>query len=142
MIGPVLQNQPLKWGNNPSTYTRYLDCNGGACGDNTKVQLYMGNGGAGQLWSYVGGYLKSGEKCLTPSSTTNRAAVTTLPCSNHPWQAWQWQNTPSGDGYQLRNSASNMCLEVADGADSNGAQVQLGVCDTTVSRWKPVSLGE
>lgn len=154
---PVLLAQPLKWSNQSSNYTRYLDCDGGACSaTSNKTQIWQGSGAAGQSWTYdgsTGGGVTSGGHCL---ATVNNGVTSGTPvvaygsCDNGGkggtgGQQWVWQQ--AGDfattgGWQLKNPMSGLCLDIAGGVDANGSLTQLWDCAGSWSRWLPVAWGQ
>ena len=139
---PTLVNQPLKWSNDSGNYTRYLDCDGGACSNPAnKVQAWQPTGAGGQNWTWRNGGMYSGGEVLATylnglTNGTPIVATTDSGAGGTGGQEWRWQQHPSGQGWQLKNPWSGRCLDVAGGADANGSQVQLSDCNTSSSHWQ------
>ena len=138
---PTLNNQPLKWNKQ-----RYLECNGGRCLQNTKVQIWQGNGANGQQWSYNNGNntITSNGYCLdvANSGTSNGTKVQSHSCNNSNAQKWNWRRDSGGD-YSLLSAVSNKCLDVDNGVSANGQQVQIWDCNNSAAqKWSPVAFGQ
>ena len=143
----ALTSQPLKWAGNPSgNYTRYLDCDGGACTKNpNKVQIWQGSGAPGQQWTWNNGGVTSGGRCLATvdNGRTDGTRVVAHPgAGGTGGQEWVWTAPASGAGWLLKNPLSGKCLDVAGNVDADGSVMQLWSCDTTGSRWQPVPFGQ
>ena len=141
---PSLVNQRLQW-SNLTGFTRYLDCDKGACTDPAnKVQIWAGSGAQGQNWTWRNGGLYSGKELLATlaNGTANGTpviATTDSGAGGTGGQAWQWKSPTSGDGWQLFNPMSGRCLDIAGGVDMDGTQAVLWDCDTSISRWRPAN---
>ena len=144
---PLLVSQPLKWAGGSGQYTRYLDCDGGACTKaGNRVQIYTGSGAAGQAWTWRNNGLYSGTELLATANngTANETPVVATPdtgAGGTGGQAWVWLKNADG-GWQLQNPASQRCLDIAGGVDADRTIAQLWDCQTSSSRWKPVPWGQ
>lgn len=139
---PTLLNQRLQW-SNLTGFTRFLDCDKGACTDPAnKVQIWNGSGAQGQNWTWRNGGLYSGRELLATLANgtgngTPVIATTDSGAGGTGGQAWQWKSPKTGDGWQLFNPMSGRCLDIAGGIDKDGTQAILWDCDTSTSRWRP-----
>ncbi|AWZ03338.1 MULTISPECIES: ricin-type beta-trefoil lectin domain protein [unclassified Streptomyces] len=104
-----------------------LDMQSASSANSTPVQIYTCNGTGAQKFALSGSLLKVFDKCLTTSGTTAGSTVLLQPCDASASQTW----TKRADG-TLYNAQSTRCLSVPGNVTTNGTDVVLGDCATTV----------
>lgn len=100
---------------------------GGSGANDTPAEISTCNGTGGQKFELTGSLLKALNKCLTASGTTAGSTVLLQPCDGTPAQTW----TKRADG-TLYNPAATRCLAVPGDVTTNGTDLLLGDCATTV----------
>ncbi|MBT2451826.1 ricin-type beta-trefoil lectin domain protein [Streptomyces sp. ISL-43] len=93
----------------------------------TPAQIDTCNGTGAQKFNLTGSLLKTFNKCLTASGTTAGSTILLQPCDGTPAQTW----TKRSDG-TLYNPAATRCLAVPGDVSTNGTDLVLGDCGTTV----------
>ncbi|WP_405762038.1 ricin-type beta-trefoil lectin domain protein [Streptomyces sp. NBC_00045] len=104
-----------------------LETQGGSSANGTPAQINTCNTNGGQKFTLSGSLLKVLNKCLTASGTTAGSTVLLQPCDGTPAQTW----TKRADG-TLYNAAATRCLAVPGDVSTNGTDLVLGDCGTTV----------
>ncbi|WP_457029317.1 polymorphic toxin-type HINT domain-containing protein [Kitasatospora sp. P5_F3] len=104
-----------------------LETQGGSSTAGTPAQIYTCNTGGGQKLTTTGNLLKAFGKCLTAMGTAAASPVQLQTCDGTPAQTW----TSRTDG-TLLNAAANRCLAVPGDVTTNGTDVLLADCGTTV----------
>ncbi|WP_308222347.1 ricin-type beta-trefoil lectin domain protein [Kitasatospora sp. A2-31] len=104
-----------------------LDMQGGSSANGTPAQIYTCGSGGGQRFAVNGGVLKAFNKCVTAMGTAAGSLVQLQPCDGGAAQKW----TARADGTVL-NQAAARCLAVPGDVTTNGTDLVLGDCATTV----------
>ncbi|WP_433455638.1 RICIN domain-containing protein [Streptomyces sp. CA-142005] len=112
-----------------------LDVQGGGTANGTAVQIYTCNDSAAQEWKfwgvYDGGYAlynTNARKCLDVKSgdDANGTKIQLWSCNGSPAQQWDFDVRAAGE---LRNAATNKCLDLH--TFTNGNDAQLYTCNGT-----------
>ncbi|MGW5779415.1 ricin-type beta-trefoil lectin domain protein [Streptomyces sp. NPDC003863] len=104
-----------------------LDMQGGSSASGTPAQIYTCNTGGGQRFAVTGSLLKVFNKCVTAMGTTAGSPVQLQSCDGGTAQTW----TRRADG-TLYNAAAARCLAVPGDVTTNGTDLVVADCGTTV----------
>jgi len=114
--------------------TKCVDIVGGVFADGTAVDIYDCNGTNAQKWKFNGNALTSvnpadgSQWCLdagAQTSWTTGVHMKIWQCfSNLPQQAW----TPVTTSGNIQLTAANLCLDLTNGAKTNGNPLQIWTC--------------
>ncbi|MEV7416660.1 ricin-type beta-trefoil lectin domain protein [Streptomyces sp. NPDC089919] len=104
-----------------------LDAAGGSTAVGSPLQIYPCNANAGQKYATANSTLSSGNRCVQAMGTTAGSTVTFQDCDGGADQTW----TARADG-TLYNPAATRCLAVPGDVTTDGTDLVLGDCATTV----------
>ncbi|MGW5420927.1 ricin-type beta-trefoil lectin domain protein [Streptomyces sp. NPDC003943] len=104
-----------------------MDMQGGSTTNGNPVQIYTCNTGAGQRFATAGDRLSTGNKCLQAMGTTAGSPVQIQPCDGTAAQTWTARTDTT-----FYNPASGRCLAVPGDVTTDGTDLVIGDCATTV----------
>ncbi|MEW2487894.1 ricin-type beta-trefoil lectin domain protein [Streptomyces sp. NPDC048411] len=104
-----------------------MDMQGGSTSNGNPVQIYTCDTGAGQRFATAGDRLSTGNKCLQAMGTVAGSPVQIQPCDGTAAQTWTAR--PDTTFY---NPTSGRCLAVPGDVTTDGTDLVLGDCATTV----------
>ena len=93
--------------------------------DGAKLQMWDCNGTGAQKWTFTGGTVQAGGKCMDVAwaSTADGTAVQLANCNGNPAQ--QFVMSAAGD---LVSVLANKCVDIAEWKPDNGALLHLWTC--------------
>ncbi|WP_344447326.1 RICIN domain-containing protein, partial [Kitasatospora nipponensis] len=104
-----------------------LAMQGGSSANSTPAEIANCDATSGQKFATGGNKLKVFGACLTAMGTAAGSAIQLQPCTGATSQTW----TTRDDG-TIANAAANLCLAVPGDVTTNGTDVLLAACGTTV----------
>ncbi|MFJ9824276.1 ricin-type beta-trefoil lectin domain protein [Streptomyces sp. NPDC101160] len=104
-----------------------MDMQGGSTSNGNPVQIYTCNTGAGQKFATAGDRLSNGNKCLQAMGTAAGSPVQIQPCDGTTAQTWTARTDTT-----FYNPASGRCLAVPGDVTTDGTDLVIGDCATTV----------
>ncbi|MER8046747.1 ricin-type beta-trefoil lectin domain protein [Streptomyces sp. NPDC094032] len=104
-----------------------MDMQGGSTTSGNPVQIYTCNTGAGQRFATAGDRLSTGNKCLQAMGTAAGSPVQIQSCDGTAAQTWTARTDTT-----FYNPASGRCLAVPGDVTTDGTDLVLGDCATTV----------
>ncbi|MBC3839420.1 family 20 glycosylhydrolase [Streptacidiphilus sp. 4-A2] len=109
-----------------------VDADGGSSAGGTAVQIATCDGSATQQWTDAGnGTVEALGECLGGSggATASGTPVELSACDGAAAQQW------AGDGGELVNPGSGLCLTVSTGNDTPGSALSMATCQNTRAQW-------
>ncbi|MGO4632859.1 ricin-type beta-trefoil lectin domain protein [Streptomyces sp. 2RAF24] len=104
-----------------------MDMQGGSSTNGNPVQIYTCNTGAGQRFATAGDRLSNADKCLQAMGTAAGSPIQIQPCDGGGAQTWTARTDST-----YYNPASGRCLAVPGDVTTDGTDLVLGDCATTV----------
>ncbi|MEU7015878.1 ricin-type beta-trefoil lectin domain protein [Streptomyces sp. NPDC046385] len=104
-----------------------MDMQGGSSTNGNPVQIYTCNTGAGQRFATAGDRLSNADKCLQAMGTAAGSPIQIQPCDGGGAQTWTARTDST-----FYNPASGRCLAVPGDVTTDGTDLVLGDCATTV----------
>ncbi|MFF7438589.1 ricin-type beta-trefoil lectin domain protein [Streptomyces sp. NPDC008122] len=104
-----------------------MDMQGGSTTSGNPVQIYTCNTGAGQRFATAGDRLSTGNKCLQAMGTAAGSPVQIQSCDGTAAQTWIARTDTT-----FYNPVSGRCLAVPGDVTTDGTDLVLGDCATTV----------
>lgn len=109
---------------------RCIDISGGGS-SGAAIQIWSCTSASWQRWAFVSGTFRSGNLCMTASSSSNGTAVYASSCSGGSAQLFRL--TDAGD---IVHSGTSACVDVQDKNTANGTRLQLWKCaGTSNQKW-------